>query len=280
MVDKVCVVCGELKKHYAKGMCGLCYSRNSPGRKSITCVVCGEDRPHRGFGMCARCYMAQYKCPIKTPKTCTSCGREMITTGKGLCYTCHRRENGKTITCIECGNIGKTRGRGLCTKCYTKAQYSEHREENIARMTKRSRERGVLAMSENKSCSSYLGVHVAEKVLYNTFDNVEKMPTNNPGYDFICNKGMKIDVKSATMRKNAACSRWEFHINKNDVADFFFCIAFDIRTDINPIHLWLIPGKNINHLTTVTMSESRMEKWTEYELAINKVVDCCNTLRG
>lgn len=134
-------------------------------------------------------------------------------------------------------------------------------------------------LKNNKSCPTYLGCYIAEKVLYNVFKNVVMMPPNNTGYDFICNGGKKIDVKSATIKK---CQKaWDFRINKNDIADYFLCLAFDNRTDLNPLHLWLIPGHVVNNLVSLTISASTIYKWKEHELLdkLYESIEHCNVKR-
>ena len=130
--------------------------------------------------------------------------------------------------------------------------------------------------SENKQCSLYLGIHVAEKVLSHVFKNVEVMPHGNKGYDFICNHGKKIDVKSACIGKNGA---WLFNIKHNTIADYFLCIAFDNRNDLNPTHAWLIPGSKFSRLVGVSISISTIHKWDDYWLDIDKIVMCCDICR-
>ena len=104
------------------------------------------------------------------------------------------------------------------------------------------------------------------------------MPIGNSGYDFICGNGYKIDVKSATF--STKYHRAYFNIHKNTIADYFLCIAFDNRTDLNPLYIWLIPGDDINHLTSTGVSMSTINKWNNYELDINKVVTCCNKMKN
>ncbi len=111
------------------------------------------------------------------------------------------------------------------------------------------------------------------------------MPYRNPGYDFKCANEFLIDVKASTARigkTDNACSNWMFHINKNPVADYFLCLAFDNRTNLKPLHLWLIPGKIINHLQNASISTSTLDKWSAYELPdkLDDVKLCCNILKG
>jgi hypothetical protein len=123
-------------------------------------------------------------------------------------------------------------------------------------------------------------VHVAEQVLSKVFKGVEQMPYGHKGYDFICNQGKKIDVKSAcTQTHDRKSDSRTFMIRKNKIADYFLCLAFDNREDLNPLHIWLISGHIINHLIGATISESTLSKWDEYKLDIDKVVKCCDSMK-
>jgi len=130
----------------------------------------------------------------------------------------------------------------------------------------------------NKECSMYLGVHIAERVLFRYFEHVTRMPPCNPGFDFICSKGFKIDVKSSTLYRG---NYWSFDINKSDVADYFLCIAFDDRDNLNPLHVWLIPKEKVcmKYRLCITNSEKSLAKWSMYEKPLDKVVACCTELR-
>lgn len=129
----------------------------------------------------------------------------------------------------------------------------------------------------NRSCAQFLGIHIAEKILSKIFNHIEVMPVNNQGYDFICNKGKKIDVKSATICDD----RWGFHIRRNAIADYFLCLAFDNRDDLNPIHIWLIPSNVVNYKTNAVVSLSTINKWAAYEIdKLNQAIGCCDIMRG
>jgi len=155
----------------------------------------------------------------------------------------------------------KSHNRWICKEC--------------ARQRFRQRNGGV-AMSKNPACPLYLGVHVAERVLSHVFKDVERMPMNNPGYDVICNHGKRIDVKSSCKTKRGI---WVFSIAKNMIADFFLCLAFDNRSDLNPLNMWMIPGKEVSHKQVITIRDVHKNKWTVYRLRDDKVVDCCNEMR-
>jgi len=147
-------------------------------------------------------------------------------------------------------------------------------------------------MAENRECSMFLGVHVAERVIRSVFKNVKMMPPRNHGYDLICDRG-KIDVKAACLckqreyfyepgygiKRDRHPGRWNFVINRNTVANYFLCIAFDNRRNLNPQHLWLLPGNKFNHLKGASIGESTVHKWDQYRLDIGKVVASCDKLK-
>lgn len=138
-------------------------------------------------------------------------------------------------------------------------------------------------LGTNRECACYLGVHVAERVLSHVFEDVQRMPHNNPGFDFICRRGYKIDVKSSCrLHREGPANQWYFNIYKNTIADYFLCLAFDDRKSLNPEHVWLIPGADVNDRTGISITESCLEKWDRYELPgkLDEVVSCCNVLKA
>ncbi len=172
----------------------------------------------------------------------------------------------------------------ICRDCKRKQNLEIRRKNPTVYKAKQDRahiKEGRTPMDKNKECSMYLGVHIAERVLSKVFKNVKRMKTTNPGYDFICNRGMKIDVKSSCIlhRKNHF-NHFTFNIKRNTIADYFLCLAFNTRKDLEPIHMWLLPGNKFNHLTLTTISKSTMNKWDEYRLPIDKVSSCCEVLKA
>lgn len=172
-----------------------------------------------------------------------------------------------------------------CVKECSRKYYQEHREER----SKQKKEyyenggrelQGHLSMYKNKLCSQYLGIVIAERLCRYLFKDVEVMPNNNSGYDIICNKGMKIDVKSGciVLHKSKYPS-WQFHIKKNIIADFFILVAFDNLTELNPLHLWMIPGKEINHRSNKSIRPSTLHKWNQWERDINDAQICCTEMK-
>lgn len=161
-------------------------------------------------------------------------------------------------------------------KEYRKTNQSYIKNQRKKNYEKNRNDCGKTSMFDNKKCALYLGVVVAERLMKHVFNDVKMMPNNNPGYDMICNKGKKIDVKSSSLHVN----RWGFNIRYNKICDYFLCIAFDNRIDLNPIHVWMIPAKDVNHLSGLTFYQSNVHKWDKWKLDIKDVVNCCTNIKG
>ena len=209
-------------------------------------------------------------------------------------------------TCSKCGFESTSehfRSKNVCKKCRTeylheyntkyyilnkdkiiiqsKKWANDNSEKRKNSATKRRRAAGEKSMSENRECTQFLGVHVAENVLSKVFEDVIKQPFGNPGFDFICNKGKKIDVKSGCLiYGKSRDERWQFRLNKNKIADYFLCLAFDNRKDLNPMYIWLIPASDVNHQVGISVTIATFSKWDKYALDINKVSDCCDIMKG
>jgi len=182
---------------------------------------------------------------------CRKCGADLVI---GTNWTTYRQKQRQYI----------------CTSCRLIYQCKYQRE--------RSHRLGIhQPMGENKECSQYLGIHIAEQVLSHVFENVKQMPLHNPGYDFTCGGGYDVDVKSSCRHNNG---RWMFNIKRNTIANYFLFLAFDSREDLNPQHIWLIPGNIVNHLVGASITPSTIHKWDKYRLNINKVIKCCNIMKG
>ena len=162
--------------------------------------------------------------------------------------------------CAVCGEYKQHRGKGMCSKC-------RQREHRIRKPTAKR--------PMNKKSGNYLGCTIAEKVLSNVFKDIKVMKPCNPGFDFICSKEKKVDVKSSCIGKNG----WIFGIRRNTTADFFLCIAFDNRKSLIPLHLWLIPSSEVRDKVTVGIRPTTIHKWDEFRLDISKTLQCCDEMR-
>lgn len=163
------------------------------------------------------------------------------------------------------------------TRKRSRDRHKVHREELNQKNRERQYAKGSRPMSENRDCPGFLGIHVAEQVLAKVFKNVERMPNGNPGYDFICGSGYMVDSKAVCILKNKPA--WAFNIRKNKIAEYFILLAFDNRQDLNPQHIWLVPGDVINHKNAVYIGIAGVDKWKQYEIPIDKTIACCNAMK-
>lgn len=200
-----------------------------------------------------------------------------------VCSTC-----GVELTALNWTPSNQRQRRNTCTSCYNTKQriYDHawrHKDPEKARLKSErgNRKRGLRPFNENKECAAFLGVYVAERVLKHVFKNVKQMPYGNVGFDYICGRGYKIDVKSGCVRHyiSTRSKHWAFNIDYNEIADYFLCIAFDDRENLNPMHLWLIPSADVNNQRIISISESTLQKWNQYKLDIAKVIRCCDVLK-
>lgn len=161
-----------------------------------------------------------------------------------------------------------------------KAKRQQFRSYNSYRRYYNPKYGKIISMSENKDCTLYLGVHIAERVLSHIFEDVVRMPNGTPGFDFICKKGFKIDVKSSCLSKKGY---WQFNIKYNKIADYFLLLAFDNREYLNPEHIWLIKRSDLSNKGKILINnaEYSLLYYIKYE-QIDKLEilkDCCNILR-
>lgn len=195
--------------------------------------------------------------------------------------------------CIKCSD-SNVYAHGMCQRCYNRRRYENNRGAMLAASNRyyhdntdtrreyyriRHQRTYVPTGGENRDCGVFLGVHVAERVLSKVFKGVERMPYHNRGFDFICSRGKKIDVKSATYSTRNGSVRWQFYIRKNTIADFFLCIAFDNRDELTPLHMWLLPGDVVNDKSKASITNTALDKWDEYRIPIDKTVECCNEMK-
>lgn len=114
--------------------------------------------------------------------------------------------------------------------------YKDHNEQLKEWRYKTGRS---LPAEDNPECSSYFG-DFTESLMIQTFEDVIKMPYGNPGFDWICKNGDKIDNKGVCLGYNIYnnWSGWRFTIRYNNIADWFILSAWDNRSSLNPLHVW------------------------------------------
>lgn len=205
-------------------------------------------------------------------RLCSKCGIE-----KPLNEFYNKKEGkyGKASYCKTCHSVKRKENyqrRREESNIRSKKYYEEHKDEI-------RKQQGKTSMYENRSCASYLGIVIAERLCRYLFKDVKVMPRNNTGYDIVCNKGKKIDVKAGCITFTGKNPRWIFNIDYNTTADFFILVAFDNRTDLNPLHLWMIPGKEFNENSSKSISPPRIHKWDKWKRDINDAQLCCTEIK-
>ena len=219
-------------------------------------------------------------------KTCSKCHETKLLEEF---YNQKSSKDGKRPECKKCKSEydkeydrNRKKEKAEYDKKYRR-EHSEQRKEqhkdwykNVGR-----RRYGHTSMYENKSCAAYLGIVIGERLCKHLFKDVEVMPYGFPGYDIICNRGKKINVKSSCITlSNKKYLHWKFNISYNVTADFFILVAFDNTTNLNPLHMWMFPGKEINKQSGVSISSSTIHKWDDWKITIEEVQLCCAEMKN
>lgn len=217
---------------------------------------------------------------MNNTKLCSKCG---ISKPLNEFSNDKSRKDGLYLQCKECDKEYRRKHSEQIKE--QKKEYRRKHSEQIKEDKKEYYERvgrekqGSFPMHKNKDCPQYLGIIIGEYLVRHLFKDVEVMPHGNIGFDFVCNKGKKIDVKTSCTSKSKRHS-WGFHINHNTTADYFICVAFDNRADLNPLHIWMMPGSEINRFGGFKISLSTIHKWDKWKMDINDTQLCCNEMKN
>lgn len=143
----------------------------------------------------------------------------------------------------------------------------------------------------NEDCSSWFGEFISQNYVMRTFEDPVEMPPSNPGFDWICKRGEKIDHKGACLsRSNKSSWRgWNFPINWNNITDYFILSAWDNRDSLNPLHVWvfhkndIVRGRKFCKFGgfSVTNSPKRLKEIEKFEVTdrLDKLKELCNRYR-
>lgn len=178
---------------------------------------------------------------------------------KSLCYDIYQRyKKGEISNYDYLNEWAKTKGfKDINDYNEYRVKKRGYKDYNEYQRELNYENRGSLPMCERKDSGIYLGVYIAESILSKLFKEAQKMPIENEGYDFICGKKFKIDVKSSCLDY---FDRWQFCIYKNKIADYFLCIGFDSREKLNCLGVWLIKGDEV----------IRSGRWNQYLKKVNE----------
>lgn len=196
----------------------------------------------------------------------------------------------------ELNEIKQKRSKWLKERRYRWCKEKGFKDWNDYSNRKRWEKGNGLPMNMNKSCSSYLGVYIAEGILPELFEKPTMMPYGNKGFDAICKNGFKIEVKSACIQVTREIyESWKFPVRRNRCADYFMFIAFDNRVDLNVRHIWLIKGnefiigrnemnRKLNDYLNFSVSNvpESLNKFKSYELVdkLDMANDLCKKFKG
>jgi hypothetical protein len=164
--------CHPGRKHYAKGLCSTCYSREFRMQWSPTKpATCHPDRPVRSRGLCSPCYQKLKASPewvsVGRATASITCGhKDKRHAGNGMCGAClsrSRRERdieGERVKRRDYQlrakyGIGldgfekllKSQG-GVCALC--RGQFKSDRDRHVDHCHETGRVRGILCFSCNK----------------------------------------------------------------------------------------------------------------------------------
>lgn len=191
---------------------------------------------------------------------------------------CSKCGESKPLNEFSINKRGKDNRYSQCKEC--RKNIDIDRYQNMGGREKK----GCQSMYKNKLCSNYLGIVAAERLVKHLFNDVEMMPYGFPGYDLICNKGKKIDVKASTthigQNKNSTVNRWNFNIKHNKDCDFFLLMAFDNVIDCNPLNAWMVPGEEINENSGISISSTTIHKWDKWKMDMNDAQTCCDLMKS
>lgn len=193
-------------------------------------------------------------------------------------------------------NRGKTFDKYLIAGCKNAREYYDKCAKNAGfnnsteRTKKYKHNNGICwPMSDNPDCSSYFGNFIVENYIIQTFEDPIRMPYGNPGFDWLCKKGEKVDSKAACISQYNGGSRWEFPIRYNNIADWFILSAWDNRESLNPLHIWIFHKNDIvrgrkfwrRDSFSITNTPEKLKEFEKYEVTdrLDKLKELVNKLK-
>ncbi len=210
----------------------------------------------------------------------------------GFQLTKKYREEGKIVSNSKANDLQqKVINAGCKTykeykdKCAQKLGY----ENDSERMKMMRWEQGIHEPMEfNTDCPSYFGIYIAEKYIIQTFEDPIHMPPNNPGFDWLCKKKLKIQSKARCIGYHSCCdsSIFEFLIKRNSIADWFILSAWDNRDSLTPLHVWIfhkndiVRGRKFCEFVSlsITNKPEYLKEFEKYEVTdkLEKLKEICN----
>jgi len=165
-------------------------------------------------------------------------------------------------------------------RCAKNAGFKDHNERSNQWRHETGRR---LSNDFNEDCSVHFG-NFTENIMIQTFEDVIKMPPNNPGFDWICKTGEKIDNKGVCL--TFGYPSWSFSIRCNKIADWFILSAWDNRDSLTPLHVWafhkdnIVRGRKFCNFETFWILDTpqKLKELKNYEVTdrLDKLKELCN----
>ena len=191
--------------------------------------------------------------------------------------TCNKCHKTKPLDKFHKSKTGKYGRRSWCKDCANKHDKDYYHNGGG------KEKRGRISMYKNKNCAHYLGIVVAERLIKHLFNDVVMMPFGHPGYDMICNRGKKINVKASTINarqnKNSIMKSWKFNINYNKKCDFYLLMAFDDVINLTPLFAWMVPGNEVSNKSGLRISLSNIHRWDDWKIDLDNAQACCDLMK-
>ena len=186
----------------------------------------------------------------------------------------------KKIKNANCENIKEYQN-----KCARNAGFKDRNEKVREWKHKTGR---CLPKEFNEDCSIHFG-DFTENLMIQTFEDPIKMRHGNPGFDWICKEGYKIDNKGACLVYRECTSYFEFPIRCNNIADVFILSCWDNRDSLNPLNIFvfykndIVKGRKFYKfesfiITNTPKKLKELEKW-EVTDRLYKLKEICNRLK-
>ncbi len=142
-------------------------------------------------------------------------------------------------------------------------------------------------MSENYECASYFGVHIAENYISKLFEDPVVAPYGTRGYDWICKKGKKIELKSRCLQRQGKRIGWNFTgIDYNTTADYFMLSGWKDRESLLHLYVLMFHRKDMirgrefwdRESFYITNRPKYLIEFRKYELKdkLDKLKELCN----
>lgn len=188
----------------------------------------------------------------------------------------------KTIKDAGCNTNKEYRDR-----CAQNAGFKDSAEQHRDYYREWTHETGRnLPAEDNPDCPRYFG-DFTESLMIQTFEGATKMPSNNPGYDWTCKKGDKIDNKgSCLIYRKGKSPMWQFNIMYNNITDWFILSAWDNRDSLNPLHVWafhkddIVRGRKFWRRDTLAITDisKGLKEFEKYEIThrLDELKELCN----